>query len=558
MRLVRLKRKNWSAEPVMNSPHGGSRPRVLVADSFAAEGLAILRTGAFVDVRLGLTEAALIAALADGKHEGLVVRSETRVTAAVLGASPSLRVVARAGVGIDNIDIAAATRHGVLVLNMPTGNTVTTAEHTISLICALARNLPQANAALRSGRWDRTQYVGIELAGKTLGIVGLGRVGVEVARRALGLSLHVIAYDPYVTPEVADRLRVSLAPSLDELLRLSDILTVHTSLGDETRGLIDARALARLPAGARVINCARGGIVDEGALLDALESGHIAGAALDAFVDEPIRDPHHPLINHPRVVATPHLGASTREAELKVAIGTAHAVLAALAGEQVQTAVNAPVAPQGMSETLIPYVALARTLGQLAVQWDRGPLAALRVSVTGDLSEVNPEPLVASVLAGIFSGVTSERVNLVNARLVAQERGLRVEELRSHVEPASGYRDSLHVRLQRDERHAVDLAGSIVHGGAHLLSIDNYRLDLPLTAGDWLVSRHHDRPGIIGAVGQLMGKANINIAFMQLGRDQPQGMALMVVGVDSPIPDDVFAQLQSLPFMESARRLRVD
>src|SRR5947199_229050 len=378
----------------LTGARAGAPPRILVADSFAPEGLEVLRARAGVDVQRGLDEAGLVRTLAAGCYDALIVRSESRVTSVVLGASPRLRVVARAGVGVDNIDVEAATRHGVLVLNMPTGNTITTAEHTIALLCALVRHVPQANAAL--------------------------------------------------------------------------------------------------PAGAYVINCARGGRVDEEALLAALESGHIAGAALDVFVDEPVRDPHHPLISHPRVVATPHLGAATREAQLKVALGTAHEVLAALAGEPVQTAVNAPVAPQGMAETLKPYVALAHTLGQLAVQWDRGPLTGLRVGVSGDLADLETEPLVASALTGIFSTVTAERVNLVNARLVAEERGVQIEEVRSSAVPEESYRGALHVRLQRDRAHWVDLAGTVVHGQAHLLSINAYRLDLPLTCGEWLVTRHHD------------------------------------------------------------------
>ncbi len=536
----------------------GARPRVLVADVFAAEGMEALRAGADVDVRRGLDEPTLAAALAEGSYEGLVVRSESRVTATVLGASSSLRVVARAGVGIDNIDVPAATRHGVLVLNMPTGNTVTTAEHTISLLCALVRNLPQANASLRAGRWDRGAFLGMELAGKTLGVVGLGRVGGEVARRAQGLSLRVLAYDPYIAPEVAERLHVPLCGSLDELARQVDIVTVHTPLNGETRGMIDARVLALLPEGARVINCARGGIVDEEALLAALENGHIAGAALDVFVGEPIRDSAHPLVRHPRVVATPHLGSATHEAEVKVALGTARETLAALAGAPVGTAVNAPVTSGGANDTPAPYMELARALGELAVRWDQGPLAALRLSVSGELAELETGPLVAAALTGVFATVTAERVNTVNARLVAEERGMEIEELRSSSAPEGGYRGALHLRLQRDEGHAVDLSGVVVHGQAHLLSINGYRLDLPLSSGEWLVTRHHDRPGLIGAVGQLLGESGINIAFMQVGRDAPQGMALMVVGVDAPVPDDVLARVKDLAVVQSVRRLRID
>jgi D-3-phosphoglycerate dehydrogenase len=534
----------------------GTRPRILVTDDFADEGLEILRAGADVSVQYGYDESGLAAALRDGGYDALVVRSKARVTDRVLEASPVLRVVARAGVGVDNIDVPAATRHGVLVLNMPTGNTVTTAEHTITLLLSLVRSLPQANALLRSGQWERTSFLGMELAGKTLGVVGLGRVGGEVARRALGLSIRVLAYDPYIAPEVAERLHVTLCSSLDELLPRCDLLTVHTPLNEETRGLIDARALALLPRGARVVNCARGGIVDEAALLAALEDGHIAGAALDVFVGEPIRDARHPLISHPRVVATPHLGSATHEAELNVALGTAGAVLDALRGAPVPTAVNAPVSG-GSLEVVAPYMELARTLGVLAVQWDRGPLTGLRVGVSGELADLEPAPLAAAALTGVFSAVTAERVNLVNARLVAEERGLRIEEVRSSAGADEGYRGALQVRLQRDEEHAVTLTGVVVHGQAHLLSINGYRLDVPLQPGDWLVTRHHDRPGLVASVSRLMGDADVNIGFMQVGRDQPQGMALMVMGVDAPVPDDVFEAVKSLPQVQSARRLRV-
>jgi len=311
-----------------------------------------------------------------------------------------------------------------------------------------------------------------------------------------------------------------------------------------------------MPAGSFLVNTARGGIVDEAALLAALEDGHIAGAALDVFVGEPIRDARHPLISHPRVVATPHLGSATHEAELNVALGTAGAVLDALRGAPVPTAVNAPVSG-GSLEVVAPYMELARTLGVLAVQWDRGPLTGLRVGVSGELADLEPAPLAAAALTGVFSAVTAERVNLVNARLVAEERGLRIEEVRSSAGADEGYRGALQVRLQRDEEHAVTLTGVVVHGQAHLLSINGYRLDVPLQPGDWLVTRHHDRPGLVASVSRLMGDADVNIGFMQVGRDQPQGMALMVMGVDAPVPDDVFEAVKSLPQVQSARRLRV-
>ncbi len=536
---------------------GTVRARILVADAFAPEGLEMLQAGADVDVKRGLSEEDLAAALVEGRYDGLVVRSESKVTATVLGASPLLRVVARAGVGIDNIDVPAATRRGVLVLNMPTGNIVTTGEHTMSLLCAAVRSIPQANAALRAGRWERGPYLGMELSGKTLGVVGLGRVGTEITRRAQGFGMRVLAYDPYIAPEVAERLHVTLCPYLDDMLPRVDIVTVHTPLNDETRGIIGAHELALLPRGARVVNCARGGIVDEAALLAALDSEHIRAAALDVYVGEPIRDPHHPLISHPRVVCTPHLGSATLEAEVAVAMGTARETLAALAGLPAATAVNVPVGGPGAIEDIAPYTALATSLGRLAVQWDHGPLTQLRVGVTGELTALDTAPLVAGAIVGILAAVTDERVNIVNAGLVAAERGLNVEETRSSAVPDGGYRGALHVRLQRDEAHVVELSGVVVHGQPHLLSINGYRLDVPLSDGEWLVTRHHDRPGMIGAIGQLLGVANVNIGFMQVGRDEPRGVALMVVGVDSPVPDEVLASVEALTPIQSVRRVHV-
>ncbi len=532
------------------------RPRILVADTFAAEGLAILEARAAVDVRKGLDETALIAALREGAYRAIVVRSETRVTDAVLAASPTLQVVARAGVGVDTIDVEAATRHGVLVLNMPTGNTITTAEHTIALLFAVTRSIPQANANLRSGVWTRAPFLGVELAGKTLGIVGLGRIGGEVARRAQALGMRVVAYDPYISSEVGERLHVPLYERLHDMLSQCHFLTVHTPLTDETRGMIDAGALAALPAGARVINCARGGIIEEHALLLALQSEHIAGAAIDVFVGEPIRDPSHPLISHAKVVSTPHLGSATTEAEIKVAIGTAQDVLVALDGGGVGAAVNGPLVTAEAAKSMAPYVTLARRLGELAVQWDSGPLRRLELRVAGELAVQNCGPLTASALAAVLDQICDARVNLVNARLIAHERGLHVEESTTSDLDAE-FRSTLTLHLQRDDRHMVTLTGTVTHGEPHLIAINDYGLDLALTPGIWLCTRHNDRPGFIGEIGSLLGKANVNIGFMQLGRDHPRGMALMVVGIDDPVSAELLNKIVDLPVVHSARVVTV-
>lgn len=540
------------SKPMNDAAARNGRPRVLVADVFAPEGMAILQERADVDVRKGLSEAEVIAALREGGYQGLVVRSETRVTDAVLAATPRLQVVARAGVGVDTIDVPAATRRGVLVINMPTGNTITTAEHTIALLFSVTRSIPQANAALRAGTWTRQPWLGNELAGKTLGIVGLGRIGSEVARRAQALGMFVRAYDPYISPEVGERLHVPLDLTLEDLLPQCQFLTVHTPLNDETRGMIDAAALSLLPRGARVVNCARGGIIQEQALLDALNAEHIAGAAIDVWVGEPIRDPNHPLIGHPKVVATPHLGSATREAEVNVAIGTAQELLVALDGGGVGTAVNGPLISAEAASRLAPFVTLARRLGELAVQWDSGPLRRLEVTVEGEIAAHDCASLTASALAAILNQVVDDRVNLVNARLIAQQRGLHVVESRSVDAPAD-YRSALTLHLQRDDRHMVTLQGTISHDEPHVLMINGYPLDLHLTPGTLLCTRHDDRPGMIGQMGSLLGDANINIGFMQVGRDRPRGVALMVVGVDDAIAPEILERIRALPPVQSAR-----
>ncbi|HEY8283034.1 MAG TPA: phosphoglycerate dehydrogenase [Chloroflexota bacterium] len=535
--------------------HDDRRPHILVADEFASEGMAILKARAEVDHRPGLTESEVIGVLRDGAYQAMVVRSATRVTDAVLAASPTLQVVARAGVGVDTIDVDAATRRGVLVINMPTGNTITTAEHTLSLLFAMTRMIPQANARLRSGEWNRKDYLGVELAGKTLGIVGLGRIGSEVARRAQALGMRVLAYDPYISPEVGERLHVPLHATLSDLLSRCQFLTVHTPLTDETRGMIDADALAALPRGARVVNCARGGIIAEAPLLAALNSGQIAGAAIDVLEGEPVRDPNHPLIIHPKVVCTPHLGSATIEAEIKVAIGTAQDVLVALAGGGVGAAVNGPLISAATTTDMKPYITLARRLGELAVQWDGGPLRRLELRLAGDLTGLNCAPLTASALAAVLDQVLDTRVNLVNARLVAEQRGLHVEE--GVDEGDQPFRGALSLYLQRDDRHFVTLHGTIVHGEPRLTAINDFPVELPLTPGIWLCTRHDDRPGLIGELGSLLGSHNINIGFMQLGRDQPRGIALMIVGVDDPIDPELLGRIEALPAVKSARVVTV-
>ena len=531
-----------------------ARPRILVADPIAAEGVAYLRRFAEVDERHGLGADGLAALLAP--YDALVVRSETKVTARALKAVERLRVVARAGVGVDNIDVDAATRRGVVVVNSPTGNIAAAAEHTIALLTALARHIPAANAALRAGRWERAHFVGVELRGKTLGIIGLGKVGAEVARRAGdgGLGMRLVAADPYASPEHARKLNAELL-SLDELLPQADFITLHTSLTAGTRGLLGAAELARLKPGARLINCARGGVVDEAALLAALEQGHLAGAALDVFSHEPPLDDDtlRRLIAHPAVVATPHLGASTEEAQVSVALDVAEQVEAVLSGGVARAAVNAPlILPEAM-RALEPWLALVEKLGRLYTQLHPGPLHRAELNISGELAEHDTRPLKAALIKGLLESVSEAHVNLINAPVIAREWGLEVSESRNTA--VEQYANLVTVRVSADGADAPTgvLAATFAWGEERVVRLDRYATDFA-PRGHMLICRNVDRPGMIGRVGTLLGDAGVNIAHMDVGpvaaaagrERQPGGEALMILSLDNPVPAEALERIRGL------------
>ncbi len=518
-----------------------SRPRVLVADPLAEDGLARLQEAAEVEVRTKLPEADLVAAIAG--FDALVVRSETRVTAAVLAAGRALRVVGRAGVGVDNIDVASATGKGILVVNAPRGNIIAAAEHTIGLLFALARNIPQADAAVRRGEWQRSRYTGVEIRGKTLGIVGLGNIGSEVAKRALGLEMDVVAYDPAVPRERAEQFNVELV-ALEELFRRADFITIHAPLVEGTRNLIDARVLAGARPGARLVNAARGGIVDEAALYRALSEGRLAGAASDVFLREPVGE--NPLLTLPNFVATPHIAASTVEAQASVASDVAEEVLAVLRGELPRYAVNAPSLPPEEMALLRPYAVLAERLASLHVQLEGGRVSRLEMEYRGELAERDVSLVTAAAIRGLFQPFTEERINPVNARLVARDRGLELAERR--VPPAAGDRANS-LTLRADGR---ELEGVLRGGEPRLTRVGAFRMDLVLV-GRFLVSRHEDRPGVIGRIGTILGENDINIASMQVGRDAPRGHAMMVVSVDEPVGAVVLDRLGGVSGMSDLR-----
>ena len=533
-------------------PASRERPRILVADPVASEGIAILRERAEVDEQFKLDGAALREII--GRYDALVVRSETRVTAQVIEAGSRLRVIARAGVGVDNVDVEAASRKGVVVVNSPTGNIAAAAEHTVALLFALARHIPEANASLRAGRWERSRFVGAELRGKTLGIVGLGKVGVEVARRAGdgGLGMRLVASDPYASPETARALNVELAP-LETLLAQSDFVTVHTALTAGTRGLIGATELARMKPTARLINCARGGVIDEDALLAALNKGEIAGAALDVFSSEPPLEgtTARRLIEHPLVVATPHLGASTEEAQVNVAVDVAEQIVELLAGGSARSAVNAPLILPDTLAQLQPWMRLVEKLGRLYTQLHPGPLHQVELSVSGDIAQFDTRPLSAALIKGLLESVSEAHVNLVNAPILARDWGLIVTERRT---PAHAQYSNL-VTLEAPEdgsQHVNTLAATITWGEERVVRVDDYLTDF-VPSGHILFCNNVDRPGMIGRVGTILGDAGVNIGHMDVGplaghlpaRGRVRGgEALMILSIDDEAPPEAIERIR--------------
>jgi D-3-phosphoglycerate dehydrogenase len=532
--------------------HGEPRPaarRVLVTDPIAPDGVAYLRQHATVEVLTGLAPRDLLDAV--GEYEALVVRSETKVTRAVIEAGRNLRVIGRAGVGVDNIDVDAATSRGVLVVNTPAGNKVAVAEHTIGLLLAAARFIPQANASLRRGEWQRSRYMGSEIRNKVLAIIGLGRIGREVARRAQAFEMRVVGFDPYVGAELARRFGVELL-DLPMLLRTADFLSIHTPATAQTQGLLGAAELALLKPTAYILNCARGGIVDESALADALQQGTIAGAALDVFTQEPPGD--HPLLHLDNVVATPHLGASTREAQVNVALEVAEQVVAALDGRPTVYAVNAPIVLPEAQAALEPYLRLCETLGQASTQLAEGQFGSVEVTYSGEIAEHDTAALQATVIRGLLAPISEEPVNLVNALVAARRRGLRVTE-RKTTAPET-YTNLVTVALHTDRGERI-VTGTVVNGEPQIVSIDGYEVNLVPRGEFILLSRHVDRPGIIGTVGMLLGEADINISSMRVGRERPRGEALMVLTVDDPIPPEVLERIRAVTDIAQIRVIRL-
>jgi len=525
------------------------RPRILIADPVAPEGIELLRSAGDVDVNTGLAPDALIDII--GNYDALVVRSETKVTRPVLEAATRMQVVGRAGVGVDNIDLDAATERGVIVVNAPQGNTVAAAEHTVALLMALARHVPQADASMRAGKWDRKTYIGTEIRGKTLGIVGLGKIGSEVARRAVAMEMRVLAHDPFVPVERVRALGVE-SVDFEQLIMLSDFISVHPPLTAATQGIIGEAEMARMKDGVRLINVARGGIIDEAALAAAVASGKVGGAAIDVFTAEPPVD--NPLLGDPRIIVTPHLGASTAEAQERVAVDVAEQIVEVFGGKPARYAVNAPMLAPETLQVIQPYMAVAEMLGSVATQLVTGKLESIEIEYYGEIAEHDITPLRASVIRGLLRPISEENVNIVNANLVAQSRGWDIEERKrtSH----DTFLNLIHVKVGTSEAE-VTVGGTVEHGHPNIVIINGLDMDLVPEHGTFLLAcDNEDRPGMIGRVGTLLGGWDINIQSMQVGRRGRRGRALMVIAVDeSPTPEQL-AAIEAIDGIYNVRLVR--
>lgn len=528
-----------------------TQTRIFVADDVSDSGLQPLREAGFVvEKKTGLAPEALRLALADS--EGLVVRSETKVTPDLMDAARKLRVIGRAGVGVDNIDVPAATARGIVVMNAPDGNTITTAEHTLALLVALARNIPQANASVKAAKWERKRFIGAELQGKTLGIIGLGRIGRAVAARARAFGMKIVGHDPFIAPDQARDLEIESA-SMDEVFSRADFLTVHTPLTSETRGLISAPAFAKMKKGARIINCARGGLVDESALYDAIKSGVVAGAALDVFEQEP-PPPDHPLLGLDEVIVTPHLGASTTEAQEGVAVTVAEQMRDYLLTGALRGAVNVPALGAKELSVLQPYLALAESLGRFQAQLVESAVREVRLEFAGEMVELDAAPVTRAFLAGLLRDV-SARVNVVNAFVIAEERRITVTTSYvrgGHMAPAIRTR----VVCEAGEQTASGTVFGIAAGEreGRITEINDFRIEAT-PRGRMLVMHNRDVPGVIGRVGTILGEQGINISAFHLGRRERGGEAMAVIEIDAGVEPGTITALRALKEILTVREI---
>ncbi|MFB3926281.1 MAG: phosphoglycerate dehydrogenase [Syntrophales bacterium] len=525
--------------------------RVLVSDTLAEDGIEILRNTPEieVDVMTNLTPDELKGVIKD--YDALAIRSATKVTAEIIEKADKLKVIGRAGIGLDNVDIAAASKRGIVVMNTPGGNTITTAEHTLAMFFALARQIPQATASMKAGKWEKNKFMGTEVYNKTLGIIGIGRVGSVVADRALGLKMNVIAYDPFISPEAAEKMGISLV-SLDELLSRSHFISIHTPMTKETRGMINAAAFAKMRKGAFIVNCARGGIINEKDLYDALVSGKIAGAALDVFEEEPTKNKD--LLSLENVICTPHLGASTDEAQKNVAIAIAEQIADFLTVGEIRNAVNFPSISAEILAVIQPYLTLAEKLGKFEAQIVAGGIKEVHVEYSGEILNSAVAPITIALIKGLLTPVLNENINYINAPFIAKERGIRVVESRSSEVKDFTSMIALTLKTTKETRYA---AGAIFgRQDPRIVRIDKFTMEV-IPEGNMLILYNYDKPGVIGNVGTTLGNNQINIARLQLSRQQVDGQALIVLSTDSTVPETVIGKLRQLPNVISVTQLEM-
>jgi D-3-phosphoglycerate dehydrogenase len=511
--------------------------KVLVSDSLSEHGIKILKKGTEVDVKTGMSPEELKACI--GEYDALVVRSQTQVTEDVIEAAKNLKIIGRAGVGVDNIDIEAATQRGIIVINAPEGNMISAAEHTIAMMMAMSRNIPQANQSMREGKWDRKLFMGVEVRGKTLGVVGLGRIGTEVAKRAQGMEMNILAYDPFISEERATDLGVKLT-TVEDIVSNADYITVHTPLTKDTRNLIDREEFEKAKPGVRIINCARGGIINEEALAEAVASGKVAAAAIDVFTSEPPTG--SPLLDLDNIIVTPHLGASTKEAQVNVAVDVAEQIINFNQGLPVKNAINMPYVKHEVMKVLQPYLPLAEKIGKLAAQLMEEKYGRIEVSYSGEIADWDTGPITVAALKGLLEFAMGSSVNYVNAPVIAKERKIKVVESRSKT--TESYSSLIMVNIFNNGK-VKTVGGTMVGSNPRIVQIDEYSIDV-LPLGHMIIALHEDHPNIIGPCCMLLGHHEINIAGMQVGRIKPGGTAIMALNVDSEVNEEILNEIRAV------------
>jgi D-3-phosphoglycerate dehydrogenase len=525
--------------------------RVLISDTLSPEGIEILKNtpGLEVDVMTSLTPDELKGIIKD--YDGLAIRSATKVTKEIIEKADNLKVVGRAGIGVDNVDVNAASKRGIVVMNTPGGNTITTGEHSIAMMFALARQIPQATASMKSGKWEKNKFMGNEVYNKTLGIIGIGRVGTIVADRAQGLKMSVIAFDPFLAPETAEKMGITLV-TLDELLKRSHFISVHTPLTKDTKNIINAASIAKMRNGVFIVNCARGGIINEKDLLEALKSGKVAGAALDVFDEEPTKNTE--LVNHPNVICTPHLGAATDEAQRNVAIAIAEQIADFLTKGEIRNAINFPSVSAELLTHIQPYLALAEKLGTFEAQIVKGGIEEVAVEYAGDIVNYNVAPLTIALIKGLLTPILNANINYINAPFIAKERNIRVVE--SKTSEVKDFTSMISVTIKTTEEKSYAAGAIFGKQDARIVRIEKFSMEV-IPEGHMIVLYNNDKPGVIGNIGHTLGNNGINIARFQLSREHVDGKALVVLSTDTVVPEDILKKLRDLPNVISLTQLEM-